>query len=103
MAQVLLVDDEKVARALYGDFLTGAGHHVTAVATSAAALVELEKQPFDVLVADLILPESDGMVLLQRTKAQWPETEVVIITALDQVEAAVRALPGRCRCCSPAC
>ncbi|MBX7101810.1 MAG: diguanylate cyclase [Myxococcaceae bacterium] len=92
MAQVLLVDDEKVARALYGDFLTGAGHQVTAVATSAAALVELEKQPFDVLVADLILPESDGMVLLQRTKAQWPETEVVIITALDQVEAAVRAI-----------
>ena len=31
MARILLVDDEKVARAVYGDYLTGAGHEVTAV------------------------------------------------------------------------
>ena len=31
MARILLVDDEKVSRALYSDYLTGAGHHVTAV------------------------------------------------------------------------
>lgn len=92
MAQVLLVDDEKVARALYGDFLTGAGHAVTAVPSASAAREELAKQRFDVLVADLILPHSDGMQLLQWTKATFPETEVVIITALDQVEAAVRAI-----------
>ena len=37
MAQILLVDDEKLARSLYGDFLAGAGHEVTAVGSAQEA------------------------------------------------------------------
>lgn len=92
MARILLVDDDKLARALYGDFLTGAGHQVDAVASSAAALAALEQDAHDVVVADLILPESDGQQLLEQVKARHPDTEVVIITALDKVEPAVRAI-----------
>jgi len=64
MAQVLLVDDEKVARTLYSDFLTGAGHSVEAVGNSAEAKEALEQTPFDLVVTDLILPNGDGMELL---------------------------------------
>jgi two-component system, cell cycle response regulator len=92
MAQVLLVDDEKVARTLYSDFLTGAGHTVQAVSNSAEAKAELEKQPFDIVVTDLILPQSDGMELLQFVKANYPGVEVLVITALDRVDPAVRAI-----------
>ena len=35
MARILLVDDEKIARSLYGDYLAGAGHEVVAVGTLA--------------------------------------------------------------------
>ena len=64
MARVLLVDDEKVARSLYGDYLTAAGHDVTAVGGAPDAKAALAQKPFEVLVTDLILPESDGMELL---------------------------------------
>lgn len=92
MAQILLVDDEKVARALYGDFLTGAGHQVTAVGSAAEAKDALAKSPFDLLVTDLILPQTDGMELLQHVKSTQPDIEVIVITALDKVEPAVRAI-----------
>lgn len=92
MAQILLVDDEKVARALYGDFLIGAGHEVTAVSSSEQAKHALGTQPFDLLVTDLLLPQSDGMALLQYAKATQPGIEALVITALDKVEPAVRAI-----------
>ncbi len=92
MAHILLVDDEKVARALYGDFLTGAGHQVTAVGTSAEAREALLRQRFDLCVTDLILPQSDGMELLQFIKMEHPGVEVIVITALDKVDPAVRAI-----------
>jgi two-component system, cell cycle response regulator len=92
MAHILLVDDEKVARALYGDFLTGAGHLVTALGTSAEAKEALLRQKFDLCVTDLILPQSDGMDLLQFIKMEHPGVEVIMITALDKVDPAVRAI-----------
>lgn len=92
MAQILLVDDEKVARALYTDFLTGAGHQVVPVASTADAHTALASQRFDLVVTDLIFPQSDGMELLQQVKSQHPGIEVLVITALDKVEPAVRAI-----------
>jgi diguanylate cyclase (GGDEF)-like protein len=92
MAQILLVDDEKLARTLYGDFLTGAGHTVVSAGSSSEAKEALASKKFDLVVTDLILPQRDGMELLQYVKTSWPDVEVVVITALDKVEPAVRAI-----------
>src|SRR4051812_9188082 len=92
MARILLVDDEKVARALYGDYLTGAGHTVTATSSLTEAKEVLAKERYDAIVTDLILPEGDGMEILQHTKERYPGCEVVVITALDKVDPAVRAI-----------
>jgi two-component system, cell cycle response regulator len=92
MAQILLVDDEKVARSLYSDFLAGAGHEVTAVGSAQEAKDALTKTRYALLVTDLILPHIDGMHLLQHVKSTQPDVEVVVITALDKVEPAVRAI-----------
>jgi diguanylate cyclase (GGDEF)-like protein len=92
VAQILLVDDEKVARSLYSDFLAGAGHDVTAVGSAAEAKEALAKTRFALLVTDLILPQSDGISLLQYVRNTQPDVEVLVITALDKVEPAVRAI-----------
>jgi two-component system cell cycle response regulator len=92
MAQVLLVDDEKVARTLYSGSLTGAGHTVHSVSTGAEAKEAMTKTAFDLVVTDLILPATDGMELLQFVKATHPGVEVLVITALDKVDPAVRAI-----------
>lgn len=92
MAHILLIDDEKVARTLYSDFLIGAGHSVKAVSDSAEARAELSKERFDLVVTDLILPNGDGMEVLRHVKNHHPLTEVLVITALDKVDPAVRAI-----------
>ena len=92
MAQILLVDDEKVARSLYSDFLAGAGHEVTAVGSAAEAKEALAKTKFALMVTDLILPQIDGIALLQFVRSTQPDVEVLVITALDKVEPAVRAI-----------
>jgi two-component system cell cycle response regulator len=92
MARILLVDDEKMARTLYGDYLREAGHTVTAVGTFEEVQEALAAEPFDAVVTDLILPGADGMEVLRYTKERYPGIEVVVITGLDKVDPAVRAI-----------
>jgi two-component system cell cycle response regulator len=91
-AKVLVVDDEAVARNLYSDVLIAAGHTVQAVATAAEALEHFAQTRFDVVVTDLILPGMDGMALLGELKRRRTEVEIIVVTALEKVEPAVRAL-----------
>lgn len=92
MARLLLVDDEKMARTVYGDFLRGLGHEVTAVASIPEVKEALAFGRYDVVVTDLILPQGDGMEVLRHTKEHYPGIEVVVITGLDKVDPAVRAI-----------
>lgn len=92
MARILLVDDEKLAQGLYGDHLRAAGHEVTAVGSVEEAKVALTGERFDVVVTDLLLPRGDGMEVLQFAKEHSSGTEVIVITALDKVDPAVRAI-----------
>ena len=91
-AKVLIVDDEAVARNLYSDVLTAAGYHVRAVAGGADALEAFSHDRFDVVVTDLILPGMDGMQLLSELKRRRADVEIIVVTALEKVEPAVRAL-----------
>src|SRR5512137_325040 len=90
---VLLVDDERFARTLYSDYLRAAGHDVEVADSSESALVLLAYRRYDVLVTDVILPgEKDGLELLDAAKQLDPHIGVVVITALDEVAPAVRAI-----------
>lgn len=92
MARILLVDDEKIARTLYGDYLTAVGHAVTAVGTLQEAKEALAGDRFDAVVTDLILPGGDGMEVLRHVRDRYPGVEVVVITGLEKVDPAVRAI-----------
>lgn len=92
MARILLVDDEKLARTLYSDYLNAAGHTVAVVTGIREAHEALVSERFDAVVTDLILRDGDGMELLRHVKERHPGTEVLVITALDKVDPAVRAI-----------
>jgi diguanylate cyclase (GGDEF)-like protein len=92
MARILLVDDEKVSRALYSDYLSEAGHSVSAVSSVEEAKGALSTDVYDAVVTDLILPKGDGMEILQHAKENYPGIEVIVITALNKVDPAVRAI-----------
>ncbi|HEY6104505.1 MAG TPA: response regulator, partial [Anaeromyxobacteraceae bacterium] len=89
---VLLVDDERFARTVYSDYLRAAGYEVEAAEGGEAALHLLRRRTFDVMVTDVIMPGTDGLALLGDAKQIDPDMEVVVITHLDRVEPAVRAM-----------
>jgi two-component system NtrC family response regulator len=58
----------------------------------AQALEVLRKQPQDLVLSDLNLPDGSGIDLLKQVRAEYPETAVIIITAYGSVETAVESI-----------
>jgi diguanylate cyclase (GGDEF)-like protein len=65
---------------------------VSRVSSVAEAKAALALHPVDLVITDLILPSGHGMDVLQHTKDRYPSVEVLVITALDEVDPAVRAI-----------
>jgi two-component system, cell cycle response regulator len=89
---VLLVDDERFARTIYSDYLRVAGYEVQVADTADAALDLLRRRRFDLLITDIILAGADGLELLAEAKRRDQSIEAIVITALDRVDPAVRAM-----------
>ncbi|HEX8437670.1 response regulator, partial [Archangium sp.] len=92
MAQVLVVDDEVKLGKLVAEALELDGHAVTRVAGGRAALVELARGGFDVLLTDLRMPEVDGLEVLKAAQALPTPPAVVMMTAYGTAENAVAAM-----------
>ena len=90
--RVLLVDDEAIKRTALRDDLREAGFEIEVAACAEEGLKKLESGRFDVAVTDLRMKAMDGMTFLTEIKRQWPDTDVVIITAYATVDNAVQAM-----------
>ena len=91
-ARVLVVDDEQSIRHFVSRALSDAGYEVKTAATGAEAMRVFTAEPADLVVLDVRLPDAIGLDLLCEMKEISPETEVIIITAVDQVDTAVKAM-----------
>jgi signal transduction histidine kinase/ActR/RegA family two-component response regulator len=69
---VLVVDDEDDARALLDATLTQYGAHVTTASNAAEALATIERDPPDVLLSDIAMPEEDGHALIRQLRGRPP-------------------------------
>src|SRR3954453_615546 len=90
--RILVVEDNDSLRGGTQTQLQRCGYHSAVSATGAEALALLEKQPFDLVLADLNLPGMSGLELLSRISAEYPDISVVIITAYGTIETAVAAI-----------
>ncbi|MCG3194687.1 MAG: Regulatory protein AtoC [Thermoanaerobaculia bacterium] len=92
MALVLLVEDEQLLRWALQKQLEKAGHLVQAAPdlTSASSLLAMH-QP-DVVLLDLGLPDGHGLDFYQANRARLAESVVIVMTAIGDVEEAVRAM-----------
>ena len=76
---ILVADDVDEIRDLIQGCLSKAGHSVTCVGTGDEALKLLKKQPFDLIIADVIMPDGDGLsVIMGIKKANMPVRILVI-------------------------
>ncbi len=95
MAQVgdiLIVDDERSMREFLAIYLRRAGHRVEAAAGGEQALATLKTREFDVVITDLRMPDVNGLEILERTKQQYPDTQVIVVTAFATTETAIAAM-----------
>lgn len=90
--KILVVDDEEVVRLSHIRTLASVHCDVEVVKSGKDALEVMQRRPADVVLLDLRMPGMDGMAVLKAIKAQWPETEVVIITGYPNLETAKEAV-----------
>ncbi len=89
---VLLVEDERTVAKGLEMVMAEQGYDVDMADTGKGALDKFRSKSFDLMVADLRLPDIDGMEVIQRVKESQPATKVVIITGYPSVSTAVEAV-----------
>ena len=90
-AKIMVVDDTEGIRDLVGTFLEKAGYEAIPKSNAAELVASFSGDQPDVVLLDLALPDGDGMVLLPKTKIQWPDTEVIILTGSGTDEKVMEA------------
>lgn len=91
-AKILVVDDERAVRMMLEAALRAQGHHVETAGSGAEARASYATDEFDVLLLDLQLGDMDGIDILREVKEQWPNTEVILLTAHGSISSAIAAL-----------
>ena len=89
---ILIVDDEEAIRSSLAEYLAGDGFTTVTAATGEEALARLQKEPCDLVVTDLKMPNVSGLELLQALRRQHRDTPVIMMTAYGDVDAAVEAM-----------
>ncbi len=92
LAKILVVDDEQYMLKLFEKILTKQGHEVKTAASGIEAIGLLEKNDFDLIFSDLVMPNLDGMDLLKEVKAGYSDIPFIVITAYGTIESAVEAM-----------
>jgi two-component system response regulator PilR (NtrC family) len=90
--RVLVADDERSMRELLSIVLKREGYEVVLAETGGQAVQSLERQPFDLLISDLKMPDMSGVDVLRSAKQIDPELSAILITAYSSTETAVEAL-----------
>jgi DNA-binding NtrC family response regulator len=89
---ILIVDDEESVRdSLYSWFIED-GYHVESAENAKKALLMLENESFDIILADIKMPGMDGLEMLRRIKLLKSDSIVIVMTAFATVDTAVQAL-----------
>jgi len=89
---IFLVDDEPLVLKVAGRTLQQFGATVTCFANAADCLKQLRLQRCDLLIADVKMPQMDGIELLAEVKRTIPSLPVLVMTAYADVPTAVEAL-----------
>src|SRR6478735_9029520 len=93
-ARLLVVDDNKVNRLLLSRNLELLGHRVAAVENGRIALETLRREPFDLALLDIEMPEMDGFQVLEQIRADLAlrDVPVIVTSSLEGIDNVVRCI-----------
>jgi two-component system response regulator HydG len=89
---IVVIDDEDIVRTSCSRTLVPEGYTVHLFKNGFDGLALLDKEPVDLVLTDLKMPEIDGIEILRRVKEKWPRIEVIIITGYQTVDTAVKSI-----------
>lgn len=92
LRRILVVDDEEEIRRMLADLLDRPDWHVDLAQTGQEALDRILQQSYDVVISDILMPQVDGMDLLQRIAAVRPHMRVILITGAGSTERVKQAM-----------
>jgi len=87
MPRILLVDDDDLSRTTVHQMLERAGYDVRSVASGREALESYLTDPTDLVVTDLIMPDTDGLELIQELRKRRPGARILAISGGGRVNA----------------
>lgn len=90
--RVLIIDDEAVVRKGISRALKGKGIRAASASTGLQALKIMEGQIFDLVLLDIKLPDIDGIEVLKKIRAHYPNTPVIMITGYPSIDTAVECI-----------
>jgi CheY-like chemotaxis protein len=93
--RILVVDDEDLSRKSLCVFLRDEGYDVRDAASGPEALLILTEESFDLIVTDFIMPNVDGIRLVDLIHEKWPALPVLLATAYFSVRPGNTVLAGK--------
>ena len=91
-ATLLIADDDPVALALLAEVLAGEGYAVRAASGGAACLELAAREPFELAIVDLRMPDMDGLEVIRRLAVIRPGIPIIILTAFAGIDTAIEAI-----------
>ena len=83
MLKILIAEDDRELRQLFAHVLIRNGYTVIGVADGSQALEVLEKEYFDLIISDIMMPKLDGLELVRQLRDAGNVTPIMMITARD--------------------
>ena len=90
--KILVIDDERSITDALGLILSRLGHRAESAGSVSEATALLKSSSYDLVFADLRLPDGSGIDLLTHIKTETPETEVIVMTAHGSLEITIEAI-----------
>ena len=90
--KILVVDDERSMRELLGIVLRREGYEVVIAENGRSALEVIEREPIDLLISDIKMPDMSGVDVLRAAKQADPGVLAIMVTAFASTETAVEAM-----------
>ena len=91
-ARILIVDDEEIVHASLKRILGRLGHSVTSVFSAENGLDLIERERFDLIMLDLMMPKMNGIQFLESLAKNYHRIPVIMITGYPTIGTAVKAL-----------
>ena len=92
--RMLIAEDDEILGTMLREFLQKPERELQVKKNGQEAIRDFINQPYDIVIADLMLPGADGLQVLKEVKARYPECEVIIITGYASLDTAIQAIRG---------